>query len=107
MQAFTTTNATKAQVVDALALALEQGELKLLPDPVLLSEMESFEMEQLPSGMVRYSAPPGMHDDCVISLCLAWSGLDLSGSHLSVTAIEHRPMRRWGDTGPVPPWERD
>ena len=32
-------------------------------------------MERLPSGMLRYSAPEGMHDDTVMSLALAWHGI--------------------------------
>lgn len=69
---FSTTNATKAQIVDALALAFEQRTIKILPDPVLIAELEAYESERLISGMLRYSAPEGQHDDCVISCCLAW-----------------------------------
>ena len=69
---FTTTNPTKAIAIESLALAFERGELRMIDDPVLLAEMEAFDAERLPSGMLRYSAPPGMHDDCVMSLALAW-----------------------------------
>ena len=31
--------------------------------------------DYLPSGLVRYGAPTGMHDDYVMSLALAWSGV--------------------------------
>jgi len=37
-----------------------------------LGELEAYEMQRLPSGMFRYSAPEGMHDDCVMALALAW-----------------------------------
>lgn len=69
---FTTTNATKAQIVDALALALEQRSVRLLNDPVLIAELEAFESQRLPSGMLRYAAPEGQHDDCVMAACLGW-----------------------------------
>lgn len=69
---FTTTAATKAQIVDCLALALEQRSVRLLPDPVLIGELEAYESERLPSGLIRFSAPEGQHDDCVIAACLAW-----------------------------------
>lgn len=76
---FTTTNATKALAIDAVALALERQELALLNDPVLINEMQGYEMERLPSGMMRYGAPEGMHDDCVMSLALAWQGAVTGG----------------------------
>ena len=74
MQGFTTTNASKAQAIEALALALEQGTLTILDHPVLIAELLAFEAERLPSGMTRYAAPQGMHDDCVMALALAWYG---------------------------------
>jgi hypothetical protein len=72
--AFTTTNATKAVAVEALALAFERGDIRILNDPVLIGELQAFEMSQTPSKMIRYAAPEGMHDDTVISLALAWQG---------------------------------
>ena len=75
VQAFKTTNATKTAVIDALAMAFEQGAIRILNDPVLVGELQAYEMERLPSGMLRYSAPDGMHDDTVIGLALAWSGV--------------------------------
>jgi hypothetical protein len=71
---FQTTNASKMAVIDALALALEREELRLLPDEVLLNELLAYQAERLPSGLIRYSAPEGLHDDCVISLALAYYG---------------------------------
>lgn len=79
VQPFMTTNASKAQAIDALALALERQELALLSEPDLLNEMQSYEMERLPSGMMRYGAPEGAHDDCVMSLALAWHGAVTGG----------------------------
>jgi len=71
---FTTTNATKAAVVEALVLAFERLEIGIFPDPVLIGELQGYEISRTPSGMVRYSAPEGMHDDTVIALALAWAG---------------------------------
>ena len=39
---------------------------------VLLGELLAYQAERLPSGLLRYGAPEGSHDDCVIAL--AWSG---------------------------------
>jgi len=36
--------------------------------------LQAYEAERLPSGMLRYSAPEGYHDDCVMALALAWHG---------------------------------
>jgi phage FluMu gp28-like protein len=79
---FVTSNASKTRIIDALALAFEQGSLRILNEPVLLDELQAFELERLPSGMVRYSAPPGKHDDTVMSLALAWSACQQPGSLL-------------------------
>lgn len=69
---FTTTNATKQIAIDSLALAFERGVLRIPNDPILIAELQAYEAERLPSGMIRYGAPEGMHDDCVMSLALAW-----------------------------------
>lgn len=70
---FTTTNATKAQTIEALALAFERQELGILDNPILVGELQAYEMDRTPSGMVRYGAPEGIHDDCVMSLALSWA----------------------------------
>jgi hypothetical protein len=72
---FTTTNASKMKIIDDLALAFERRELSILNDPVLISELLAFEMEKLPTGTIRYSAPEGYHDDLVIATALSYSGL--------------------------------
>lgn len=82
VQPFQTTNATKAQAIDALSLAFERGEIRIIDDAMLIAELQAYEMERLSSGLLRYSAPDGMHDDCVMSLALAWQGREQSGSLL-------------------------
>jgi len=74
IQAFTTTNATKAAAIDALALAFETGDIAILNDPVLIGELQAYEQERTQTGLRRFNAPVGMHDDCVIALALAWQG---------------------------------
>jgi hypothetical protein len=71
---FTTGNATKALAIDALALALERGQLALPRDEVLMNELMAYDAERLPSGMLRYSAPEGMHDDVTMALAMAMWG---------------------------------
>lgn len=77
--AFQTTAQSKGQAIDALALAFERGEICILPEPVLVSELQAYEMQRLPSGMMRYSAPEGLHDDTVMALALAWQAVQHGG----------------------------
>lgn len=70
---FTTTNSTKAEIIESLAAGFEQRRLSILNDPMTISQLESYQSERLKSGMTRYSAPDNMHDDDVMSLALAWS----------------------------------
>jgi phage terminase large subunit-like protein len=72
---FTTTSATKQTIIQNLQAAFENAEIKILNDPVLIGELLSFESKRNASGSFSYSAPDGMHDDCVISLAIAWDGL--------------------------------
>lgn len=83
---FTTTNASKAELVEGLAAAFEQGNIKIIHDPVLIAELQAFGAERLPGGMTRYSAPSGGHDDCVMSLALAWYACSNGGAPYSVLA---------------------
>ncbi len=76
---FMTTNDTKAQVIQALALAFERREIRIPDDPVLVAELEAFEMNRLPSGKWKYGAPDGMHDDTVIAVALAWEAKQSGG----------------------------
>ena len=72
VQGFTTTSASKAELIQALALAFEQQAIGLLDYPPLIHELNRFEMERLAGGSWRYGAPQGSHDDTVIALALAW-----------------------------------
>jgi len=71
---FTTTLATKARIIEGLTLAIENKAILLAPDQVVIDELDAYEMERLPGGAIRYGAPPGGHDDTVISTALAWYG---------------------------------
>jgi len=72
IQPFLTTNASKAQIIDALALAFETGKISIPNDPALIAELLAYESERLPSGLIRYGAPDGLHDDRVMSLAIAY-----------------------------------
>ena len=67
-----TTNATKAAAIQSLERAFDYGEIRILDDAVLISELMSFDSDVLPSGLIRYGAPDGQHDDTVMALAIAW-----------------------------------
>lgn len=73
---FITTNATKAEIINGLELAFEQEAIRILPDNTQMAELMAYQSERLPSGLLRYGAPEGMHDDTVIALALAWYSAD-------------------------------
>lgn len=69
---FTTTNASKAVAVEAFSLALEQGEVRFIDNPVLIGELHAYSAARSPSGLLRYGAPEGQHDDCVMAAIIGW-----------------------------------
>jgi len=69
---FTTTTATKQTIIQGLQAAFENANIRILNNPVLIGELLSFESKRSPSGSFSYSAPEGMHDDCCMSLAIAW-----------------------------------
>jgi len=72
---FTTTSATKQAIIQGLQAAFENAQIKVINNPVLVGELLSFESKRNPSGGFSYSAPDGMHDDCVMSLAFAWNAI--------------------------------
>lgn len=68
---FTTTAASKHELITALELAFDRQAIRILDDPVLIAELQAYERRER-AGYPAYSAPEGMHDDTVIALALAW-----------------------------------
>jgi hypothetical protein len=60
---------SKQQIMEGLAVAIQQGAVTY-PDGPIRQELDVFEYEYSRTG-VRYSAPDGLHDDCVCALALA------------------------------------
>lgn len=69
------TSQSKQQLMEGLATAIQQNKIGF-PDGVIVKELEIFEYIFSSHG-VRYSAPSGFHDDCVMALALAWSNFNL------------------------------
>jgi hypothetical protein len=78
VQDWITSSASKTEIVSKLVQAFEQGNIRIPDDEVLLGELQAFQAVPLAGGQFRYSAPPGLHDDLVMSLAIAWAGLGKS-----------------------------
>ncbi len=72
VRAFSTTAASKPPLIEELVAAIENRDLKLLPDPVLIAELSGYTYRTLRSGHTVYEAAAGLHDDTVMALALAW-----------------------------------
>jgi hypothetical protein len=70
VEMFKFTAPSKQQLMEGLAVAIQQRKITF-PEGPIKDELEQFEFEYTRSG-VKYSAPAGLHDDCVCSLALAW-----------------------------------
>lgn len=70
---FQFTNTTKNQIVQNLAVAIENREIFIPNDADIIDELELYEFDVSKiTGKVSYSAPDGYHDDIVMALCLAY-----------------------------------
>jgi phage FluMu gp28-like protein len=68
---FKFTNQSKKALVEKLTVAIEQRLITYPKIDDLVSELKSFTYEMSDFGNIRYTAPEGLHDDCVMSLGLA------------------------------------
>ena len=71
---FHTSTATKQPVIQKLQSAFEHREIGILPDDTTINELSAYESKKMASGY-QYGAPPGMHDDTVMALAIAWQSI--------------------------------
>lgn len=67
---FKFSSTSKQQLMEGLASAIQQRKITF-PEGHITNELEIFEYNYTAQG-VKYSAPQGFHDDCVMALALAW-----------------------------------
>ncbi|GAB1420311.1 hypothetical protein MASR2M15_04010 [Anaerolineales bacterium] len=72
LRPFQTSQASKNKLIEGLALAFETGQISIIGDEVLIYELGAYRLERRPSGQYQYGAPAGVHDDCLMSLALAY-----------------------------------
>jgi phage FluMu gp28-like protein len=87
---------SKDQLVKKMCLFFSEKKI-ILPnsDEIqnLVNEIEQYSYEILPSGKIRYSAPPGKHDDEVMSLGLAmWPLKDQKETQLYTTGTPNQTV---------------
>ena len=82
VRGFTTTNSSKGELIEKLSLAIEKNEIGLIRHDVLLQELIAYTQERTPGGQMRYGAPTGEHDDCVMALALSWYGVSNAAINL-------------------------
>lgn len=75
VQPFTTTSATKQSIITKLQSAFEHGEIGIINNQILIGELLSFESKRSASGSFTYSAPEGLHDDCVMACAIVWDAI--------------------------------
>lgn len=87
------TNQSKKLLIENLVIMLEQDKIKILDIPEIIQELENFSYEMSSQGNIRYGAPEGQHDDCVIGLALAyfdigekiyWNGMASMGLNFKI-----------------------
>jgi hypothetical protein len=106
VRAFTTTHQSKADIIEALALAFERDLIRIPNHQVLIGELQAFTATPMAGGaLMRYSAPSGGHDDTVMSLALAWHGYAGAVKQSALTAINWSAANEALATGS--PWRAD
>lgn len=82
VEPFTFTSDAKAEIMNNLAIDLEQGRLTLPAksgnvEDTTASELRAYQRTWTRAGKPQFSAPPGMHDDMVCALALMVHGFGL------------------------------
>ena len=94
VRGFVTSNQSKAEIIEKLALAIEKNEIGLIRHDTLLQELIAYTQERTAGGLVKYTAPQGEHDDCVIALALAWHSI----SNAAINLLQwFRDRQAWRD----------
>ena len=85
LEGFKFSSSSKQQLMIALSSAIQQGIIRFPAGPIV-DELDAFEFYHTRTG-VRYSAPPGLHDDCVCALALAWTAYQMTLSAAPILGV--------------------
>lgn len=72
---FITTNESKRRIIESLASAFENGDMRIINDAELIKQLQHYTVEKTKSGGVTYNGV-GAHDDYVMSLAFAYDNLN-------------------------------
>lgn len=90
VEGYTFTNISKQQLIQSLAVMIERQEISFPDIRVMIHELQLYQYEITKLGNIRYNAPDGHHDDCVVSLALAaWKSKQGYGANIRIIS--------WGD----------
>lgn len=92
-------NESKTKLIEQLAIAIEQRQVTFPAQlTTLIDELMNYEYVLTENNRIKYSAPEGKHDDCVISLALAVWGIRsyLYTSQMAVKRLEEPTIDRQG-----------
>lgn len=89
LELFTTTNSSKADIIEKLALDIEQENISFQKNnEILKSEFETFSYTLSKTGKKVFGAVDGAHDDTILSLAFAnfaWNTyMKKNGSHIMI-----------------------
>lgn len=89
-------NKSKAEMVENLLIMIRNRKFTMPDDPTTINELRIFQVEQLPSGKVRYNAPQGYHDDCVtgLGLCCLAKGSNVETGAVAAEYKDHVDTRK-------------
>lgn len=68
---FTTSGQSKQELILTLAADVQESRAKIADQAPMPYEFAIYRYERTPSGLYRYTAPPGEHDDTVMAAALA------------------------------------
>jgi len=87
VESFETTASSKPILIESLVLAFDRREITLIDDEYIKGEFMAYEQRIGVSGRSQYSSPEGLHDDCVMSIALAWHAIINHGATFSYRLI--------------------
>jgi len=85
---------SKQQAIEKLAVDIEHRNLTIPDWDILIDELSVFGCELTGSGNIKYGAPEGMHDDCVMALAFANWGLQSKSKIEYIKAKRSIPNKR-------------
>ena len=93
VRGFTTSNTSKMVLIESLGLDMEKASIQFINDPVARNEIEALERTVTETGLSKYAAPQGMHDDTVIARALMVKLMDDSVS-IAASAMREADIKR-------------